>query len=233
MESNDQVYQQDKPSFKNLATLDLTKPHKFIKPLKRIMDGQDVFRFQTSRAYVDICTFIMQLNRSMCSRKIEKNNVKQIITWEIGSSAVIFSEPIKKVQSMLNSIESIIEEAPPDTGPRRFGNISFRKWHELLESRISEILNNCLSPHIREAEYSDTAAQEELSSYLLGSFGSPQRLDYGTGHELSFLAFLGCIWKLGGFHTSTEACPDGSLERSVVLGIIEPYVYFAYRRRPS
>ncbi|KAK5277966.1 Serine/threonine-protein phosphatase 2A activator 1, partial [Cryomyces antarcticus] len=54
----------------------------------------------------------------------------------------------------------------------------------------------------------------------MGSFGSAQRLDYGTGHELSFLAFLGCIWKLGGF-PRTEA---GVEERGVVLGVIEPYL---------
>lgn len=40
--------------------------------------------------------------------------------------------------------------------------------------------------------------------YLLGSFGSPQRLDYGTGHELSFAAFLCGIWVLGGFQPDRD-----------------------------
>ena len=66
-------------------------------------------------------------------------------------------------------------------------------------------------------------AQDELSAYLLGSFGSAQRLDYGTGHELSFLAFLGGIWRLGGFEKSNDA---GVEERGIVLGILEPYVSF-------
>ncbi len=43
-------------------------------------------------------------------------------------------------------------------------------------------------------------ALQELKPYFIGSFGSPQRLDYGTGHELSFLAFLACLWKLGCFN---------------------------------
>lgn len=47
-------------------------------------------------------------------------------------------------------------------------------------------------------------AKEELLPYLLGSFGSPQRLDYGTGHELSFAAFLCCIWVLGGFQPGRD-----------------------------
>ena len=58
--------------------------------------------------------------------------------------------------------------------------------------------------------------REEIKVYLLGSFGSAQRLDYGTGHELSFVAFLGCLWKVGAFE-------DGE-ERAIVVGVIQPYV---------
>jgi serine/threonine-protein phosphatase 2A activator len=227
MQSNDQTGQQDGQMFKCLPILDLTKPHKYVKPVKRIIEGQDVLRFLTSYAYFDICTLVMQLNRSMCPRKNDTSSMKQVMTWELGSSAIIFPEPVKKMQSMLNKIKAIIEEAPPDTGPRRFGNIGFRKWYNILESRVPEILSDHLPPHVLYAKPSDEAtALDELSAYLLGSFGSSQRLDYGTGHELSFLAFLGCTWKLGVFHINTEASTDGSLERSIVLGIIEPYVYF-------
>ena len=33
-------------------------------------------------------------------------------------------------------------------------------------------------------------AVAELKSYFLGSFGHPVRIDYGTGHETSFMIFL-------------------------------------------
>ena len=33
-------------------------------------------------------------------------------------------------------------------------------------------------------------AMLELRPYFFGSFGSGERLDYGTGHELSFLAVI-------------------------------------------
>lgn len=66
-----------------------------------------------------------------------------------------------------------------------------------------------------------TTAKDEVSSYLLGAFGSSQRLDYGTGHELSFIAFLGCLWKLGYFG---DGAPDGCIEREIVRNVIEPYV---------
>lgn len=70
-----------------------------------------------------------------------------------------------------------------------------------------------------------TTAADELQVYLLGSFGSPQRLDYGTGHELSFLAFLGALWKLGLF----EGQGPGNAERGIVIGVFEPYLNLVRR----
>merc|ERR1711988_61849 len=37
----------------------------------------------------------------------------------------------------------------------------------------------------------------ELREYLLDSFGSYERIDYGTGHELNFIVFLYCMCKIG------------------------------------
>lgn len=37
----------------------------------------------------------------------------------------------------------------------------------------------------------------ELKVYLLDSFGSYERIDYGTGHELNFVVFLLCLFKVG------------------------------------
>ena len=36
----------------------------------------------------------------------------------------------------------------------------------------------------------------ELSDYLCGSFGNATRIDYGTGHETSFVIFLFCLSRL-------------------------------------
>jgi serine/threonine-protein phosphatase 2A activator len=210
---------QEHPVSRCLPILGATEPHTFLAPVKRIHEGQDVSLFLTSRAYRDIGIFIMQLNIAMCPRK--SSDSEQAQTWQLDSPLAL-SQPVQKLQELLQSIDSIIEEAPPDTGPRRFGNISFRKWYEILESRIQDLLKTHLPKDVLEfnASRDGVSVLEELTPYLMGAFGSSQRLDYGTGHELSFLVFLGCIWKLGGF--AKEASKDGAVERSIVLGIIEP-----------
>lgn len=203
-----------------LPILDPSKPHAFVEPVKRINEGHDVCAFLTSQAYRDIGIFVTQLNIAMCPRKLSEESPIQ--TWQLDSLTAL-SEPVQKIQDLLKNIEAIIEEAPPDTGPRRFGNVSFRKWYEILESRITALLQTYLPQSVLEFKTmseGSTTALDELTPYIMGGFGSSQRLDYGTGHELSFLAFLGCIWKLGGF--ATKPSEDGSLERSIVLGIIEP-----------
>ena len=37
------------------------------------------------------------------------------------------------------------------------------------------------------------AAAPELAAYLADSFGNAIRIDYGTGHETTFVAFLYCL----------------------------------------
>jgi serine/threonine-protein phosphatase 2A activator len=203
-----------------LPVLEASQPHAFRVPTKRINEGYDVSFFLTSRAYTDIGIFLMQLNTAMCPRKSSKSS--EVQAWQLDDN-IQLSEPVQKLQDLLNKINSIIEEAPPDTGPRRFGNVSFRKWYEILNSRVRDLLYTHLPDTVLNFNVdtaSDVSVLDELIPYLLGSFGSSQRLDYGTGHELSFLAFIACIWKLGGF-TSTYS-RDGALERSIVLGVIEP-----------
>lgn len=42
-------------------------------------------------------------------------------------------------------------------------------------------------------------AMSELREYFCNSFGNDTRIDYGSGHELSFVAWLAGIALLGGF----------------------------------
>ncbi|KAE9380534.1 serine/threonine-protein phosphatase-like protein 2A activator 1 [Stipitochalara longipes BDJ] len=218
----DSQVEQETLASRSLLILRPNEPHAFVKPAKRIHEGRDVHHFLTSQAYRDIGIFVMQLNIAMCPRKSSQSD--QIETWQLDSPLAL-SDPVRKLQELLVKIDSMIEEAPPNTGPRRFGNVSFRKWYEILESRAQALLKDYLPIGVLEistASADGVSVLDELTPYLLGGFGSPQRLDYGTGHELSFLAFVACIWKLGGL--TNESSVDGALERSIVIGVIEPYL---------
>ena len=192
-------------------------------PVKKINDGQDVSHFLTSEAYLDITTFLLQLNQAMFPVTVTQTGQQsRVVTWETNALPEDYSDTILKLSMLMGKLNELIDEVPPDTvAPRRFGNISFRRWHELLEERATDLLKEYLPPHISTVEVTDPECHPigEIRAYFLGSFGSAQRLDYGTGHELSFLAFLGCIWKLGGFQMDS----GGAEERQIVLRVIEKW----------
>ncbi len=202
-------------------------------------------QFLTSKGYRDIGLFVLQLNHALCPRftapepgreepappgRPAKRHIK---AFPLGAKLVL-TDAVVKLQQLLEKAAAIIDEVPPDPGPRRFGNVSFRKWHALLQERAGDLLREHLPADVlkfgrehREAEKQQETAVgsevegllDELKEYFLGGFGSAQRLDYGTGHELSFLAFLGCLWKLGAFPQTGES---EDVERSIVLGVVEP-----------
>ncbi len=212
-----------------LSILDASQPHTFITPVKNINEGHDVSDFLMSKAYNDIMTFVLQLNKAMFPSSLDSPALaskKFVHNCDLGSLNLSFSETVHSLRNLLDDLHVILDEVPPDPGPRRFGNASFRKWSQMVEERAGDLLEKHLPSHVLSSKpVSETSAKHELQTYLLGSFGSPQRLDYGTGHELSFLAFLGCVWKLGGFKPS----PSGNEERGIVLGVFEPYLALTHR----
>jgi hypothetical protein len=216
------------PTAPTLKTLDPKEGCSFAVPIKRINDGDDVTFFLASKAYADIMTFIFQLNTAMIPRWIQDGptSTRCAKEWKLNDPDVSCPSVVQSIAKLLETLTAIIDEAPPDPGPRRFGNVSFRKWYDIVRERAPALLDEFLPPQVLAFKTtSDVLPKAELEAYLIGSFGSSQRLDYGTGHELSFLAFLGCLWKLGAFPESH----DGHLERAIVLGVMEPY--FALIRR--
>ena len=207
----------------SLALLDPSHEHVFEAPTKKINEGKDVSTFLMSKAYTEIMTFAMQLNRSMFPVSPESgiqgiDGAKQTMP----PDESLFSDTVRRLRTLLDELEELIESNPPDSGPRRFGNLSFRRWYTDVESRAPALLETYLPlDSLCIPTDSENTPYAELESYLLGAFGSAQRLDYGTGHELSFLAFLGCIWKLSGFQSQERS---DIVEQNIVLGVIEPYV---------
>lgn len=198
-----------------LQRLDSPQEHHFSLPEKKINDGDDLQFFHTSLGYRDLTAWLIQLNRSMFASKDSDGKVTRTSL----DSTPIYSKPIQDMQNLISDLNGYIEEAPPDTGPRRFGNVAFRTWFKLVEDNADALLEKHLASVLdRFDQQQRQALRDEIKVYLLGSFGSAQRLDYGTGHELSFVAFLGCLWIVRAFDDNDD---DGG---AIVMGVIQPYL---------
>ena len=102
----------------------------------------------------------------------------------------------------------MVDEVPPVDQPMRFGNKAFRtlieKMNETIEQKVKEFSS---------LEGFDRAVPE-LKLYLQESFGSYERIDYGTGHELNFVVFIFCMCKIGAFTKTTWSAPSTVYSRS-------------------
>ncbi|KAH8925236.1 PTPA-domain-containing protein, partial [Atractiella rhizophila] len=82
--------------------------------------------------------------------------------------------------AVLDGVSSLIDSIPPSATPQRFGNLAFRNFHSQLLS-TSNSLHSSLNP------------SKEVLHHFNASFGNATRIDYGTGHELEFIAYLACL----------------------------------------
>jgi serine/threonine-protein phosphatase 2A activator len=94
---------------------------------------------------------------------------------------------------MLDTLDAWLAEFPPLDNPQRFGNKAFRLWHGKLVESAESLMKEALPETMH-------VAIPELSEYLTKGFGNETRIDYGSGHELSFAAWLAGIALLGGFN---------------------------------
>lgn len=58
----------------------------------------------------------------------------------------------------------------------------------------------------------------EVKVYLMEGVGNSTRIDYGSGHEMSFIMFLYCLFKIG-FLSLEDRCAVG-------LVVFERYIFY-------
>merc|ERR1719430_1980306 len=98
----------------------------------------------------------------------------------------------RRLINMLSILRQNIDLHPPQEIHTRYGNPAYRDWSALLENTVDQLLRDllCGSEEL-------LAAVPELRQYLVDSFGNSTRIDYGTGHEMTFVMFLCCLFKIG------------------------------------
>jgi serine/threonine-protein phosphatase 2A activator len=94
---------------------------------------------------------------------------------------------IASLVRLLDIIRGYVRDIPPvENSKSRFGNPAFRDFYDRVCATAAELLK----------EFVPKDAIQEVEVYLTRSFGDWKRIDYGTGHEANFIAFLLCLYKL-------------------------------------
>jgi serine/threonine-protein phosphatase 2A activator len=136
--------------------------------------------WKKSNLFVELMQFIYEANAAVMGKNIRRE-------FDISQNVRLLCDKLEEMLAWMATI-------PPIKQAMRFGNKAFRVWHERLEQ-------NCHAFHLELLGEEKAAAVVELQAYFLAAFGSPQRLDYGTGHELCFVTWLTALRKLGVFET--------------------------------
>ena len=100
------------------------------------------------------------------------------------------SDTVNTIISMLCTLIDWVDEIPPTEQAARYGNISYRTWHSRLIENSDDFM-------LRLLPDDQKSATVELVPYFTDSFGNSSRIDYGTGHETNFAAWLYCMARLG------------------------------------
>ncbi|PIN08186.1 Phosphotyrosyl phosphatase activator [Handroanthus impetiginosus] len=154
----------------------ITLPHQFTAPSKKIRSQEDVARFHSSPSFRNFLGFVVSLSESIKSRKL--------------SDPCRVSPAVETLVSILQNLVDYVDHIPPAPQSARYGNVAYRIWHERMCSDAESFMLTLLPPHLRDATV-------ELVPYFTDSFGNASRIDYGTGHETNFAAWLYCLARLG------------------------------------
>ncbi|KAL3899236.1 MAG: hypothetical protein SGPRY_012678, partial [Prymnesium sp.] len=143
---------------------------------KLISEAAALRRWQSSPSYAELISFIRELAAAVTGRQL--------------SSPYLCSPLLVAIVSLLDELGALVEEFPPQKVSVRYGNPAFKQWHARLVQRAPALMRSLLP------EGNDNTC-DELAEYWCGAFGDPMRIDYGTGHELSFTVWMFCLSKAG------------------------------------
>lgn len=172
-------------------------------PQQKIHTDDDVVAWHKTRGYRDFWLFLLRLNEAVVNHAVPRADGSCSPT-----AAVLIS--------ILDELDSWIDDIPPLRSPQRFGNLAFRTWGDRLTQKSDQLLERLLGPELR-------AVIPYVKPIFEISFGSFLRMDYGTGHETSFAMFLCCLTLVRFFEPSIDQ------ERELVLRVFVRYMRLCWR----
>jgi len=175
-------------------------------PVKRIHSESDVGIWRGTEAHDTLLLFLARIS-SVCV-----GQATRLPPWDadVLQYRMHSADAFDRVLALLQELDVWTAEIEPQQRPQRFGNLSFRTWGERLTERIGTLHDSLLPEALKPLGV-------ELAVYLRDSFGSFQRIDYGTGHELNFIAWLCLLHRVGFF-------PGEDAEQRLALEIFPAYL---------
>ncbi|XP_068657330.1 uncharacterized protein [Aristolochia californica] len=154
----------------------LSPPFCLQEPSKHISSPDDARRFLSSPSGVHFLGFVAALSHSVRGQKL--------------SDPCYTSSSVAAIVALLQTLVDWVDEIPLAPQTSRYGNVAYRTWHERLGNSAESLHMGFLLEELAPATV-------ELVPYFLDSFGNSSRIDYGTGHETNFAAWLYCLARLG------------------------------------
>jgi len=152
------------------------KEFRFRPPVKSIKTPGDLTAFKASESYAALRDFVLALNNACKGKKI--------------SGDVAVSERCESIIFLLKKASTLIDDIPPIEQPMRYGNKAFRQWMDTWGEEVPKLVEKMLPKPLKPAAV-------ELAPYLAHSFGNKERIDYGTGHEHTFVTFIAALAHMG------------------------------------
>lgn len=100
------------------------------------------------------------------------------------------SETLISICSVLDTLASWVDEIPPIQQTNKYGNFAYRDWYDRLLADSEALILKFLPEDLK-------MRTKELVPYFTDSFGNFAKLDYGTNHELNFVAWINCLARMG------------------------------------
>lgn len=154
----------------------LQNDRSYVVPQREVRTPMDMVKWTKSEAYSEYMGFVLAMNERVKGTALTDDCPQ--------------SEVMSALLLLLEKLENWVVEIPAVNQPQRFGNTAFRTWLCRVNENAEQLLGDALPEEFHPAII-------EIAPYLKDSFGNITRIDYGTGHEMSFAMFLCCLFKIG------------------------------------